>query len=141
MAKAIYPEIKQNYVKLLELRTNEHYGDLMMFMNERSHLSVRVSSKTAMVYYLNQTDAVNVSLQFPNIWKRIIINSIKNMKVINKLVEKALTLFYQHNNNNVLKVLLEKNELYFNFNKLMDTEESKSCEVLIKKINLNYFKK
>lgn len=105
-------EIKQNYVKLLELRTNEHYGDLMMFMNERSHLSVRVSSKTAMVYYLNQTDAVNVSLQFPNIWKKIIINSIKNMKVINKLVEKALTLFYQHNNKNVLKVLLEKNELY-----------------------------
>ena len=105
-------EIKQSYVKLLELRTNEHYGDLMMFMNERSHLSVRVSSKTAMVYYLNQTDAVNVSLQFPNIWKRIIINSIKNMKVINKLVEKTLTLFYQHNNN-ILKVLLEKNELHF----------------------------
>ena len=99
------------FVKVVEIRTNEHYGDVVMFLNKRSHLSVRVCSKTAELFYLSKPDAVAIALSYPDIWRKIIMNSMKNLKKINQLAQKTLEFFYQ-SNKVVLGKLLKQNEQY-----------------------------
>ena len=86
-----------HYVKLLDICRNEHYGDIMMFLNQRSPLSVRVSSRIVELFSLKKTDVIEISMLFPNIWKEIITNSIYNMHQINILIKKTLTFFYYNN--------------------------------------------
>ena len=97
-------EEKDKYVKLIDIRTNEHYGDIMMLLNIRSPLSVRVSSKKVELLSLKKTDIIEISMSFPNIWRKIIVSSIYNMQQINTLIEKTLTFFYD-NNQKVLEKL------------------------------------
>ena len=101
----------QQYIKLIEIRTNEHYGDLSIFLNQRSILSVRVSSKVAQLFYLKKQDAFAISTQFPEIWRAIIINSIYNMKQINVIIERTIMFFYQHNKK-IRDTLLIQNASY-----------------------------
>ena len=86
----------QQYVKLIEIRKNEHFGDVLMFLTKRSPLRVRVKSKKAELYLLKKTDAVEISNSFPKIWKQIIKKSLFNMKQINRLINKSLKFFFIH---------------------------------------------
>ena len=115
------------FVKLIELRKNEHYGDVVMFLNRRSHLSVRVSSKTAELFYLSKPDAVSIALRYPDIWGRIIVNSMKNLRQINNLSNKALEFFYQ-TNKVVLSKLLKQNEQYIH-----EIQQKEKDLILLKK--------
>ena len=38
-------KVKKAYVRILGIRENEHFGDVLMFLEERSPLRVRVRSK------------------------------------------------------------------------------------------------
>ena len=89
-------EIHQQYVKLIEIRRNEHFGDILMFLNKRSPLSVKVKSKFAELFLLKKTDAVEISMSFPKIWRQIIKKSLFNMQQINRLINKSLKFFFIH---------------------------------------------
>ena len=88
--------MQQQYVKLIEIRQNEHFGDVLMFLTKRSPLRVRVKTKTAALFLLKKTDAVEISNSFPKIWKQIIKKSLFNMKQINRLINKNLKFFFIH---------------------------------------------
>ena len=45
----------QQYVKIIEIRKNEHFGDILMFLNKRSPLSMKVKTKYAELFLLNKT--------------------------------------------------------------------------------------
>jgi hypothetical protein len=45
-------EIEYQNVKLLDIRRNEHFGDVLMLSNERSPLSAIVKSRKAELFYL-----------------------------------------------------------------------------------------
>ena len=92
----IETEIHQQYVKLIEIRRNEHFGDILMFLNKRSPLSVKVKSKFAELFLLKKTDAVEISMSFPKIWRQIIKKSLFNMQQINRLINKSLKFFFIH---------------------------------------------
>ena len=102
----------QQYVKLIEIRKNEHFGDVLMFLTKRSPLRVRVKTKTAELYLLKKTDAVEISNSFPKIWKQIIKKSLFNMKQINRLINKSLKFFFIHYEGN--KNILAKTILPYN---------------------------
>ena len=102
----------QQYVKLIEIRKNEHFGDVLMFLTKRSPLRVRVKTKTAELYLLKKTDAVEISNSFPKIWKQIIKKSLFNMKQINRLINKSLKFFFIHYEGN--KNILAKTVLPYN---------------------------
>lgn len=89
-------EVHQQYVKLIEIRRNEHFGDILMFLNKRSPLSVKVKSKIAELFLLKKTDAVEISMSFPKIWRQIIKKSLFNMQQINRLINKSLKFFFIH---------------------------------------------
>ena len=91
-------KLNQQYVKIIEIRKNEHFGDILMFLNRRSPLSMKVKSKIAELYLLNKTDAVEISMSFPNIWEHIIKKSLFNMEQIERLINKTLKFFFKQNN-------------------------------------------
>ena len=88
-------EIERNMkrIKVLDIRKNEHYGDVLMFLNKKSPLSVRVRSNKADLLLLKKLDALKISTNYPNIWKKIIKKPLANSKIIQNLTLKILVSF------------------------------------------------
>jgi len=83
-------KIKYLHLKILELRKSEHFGGLLIFLNRRTFLTLRVKSKKADLYFLKKIDAVEISSSYPNIWKRINKISFHNLKQISKYIKKII---------------------------------------------------
>ncbi len=49
------------FLKILEIRKNEHFDDILMFLNKRSPLSIKTKTKFYELFYLNKTDTVEIS--------------------------------------------------------------------------------
>ena len=84
-------------IKIIDLRKNEHFGDLLMILNEKSPLTIKVSSKKAELFFLQKTEATEISNQYPNIWKRIVKKSLYNMKEIKNIIRRKVILFCELN--------------------------------------------
>ena len=82
------------YLKILEIRKNEHFGDILMFLNRRSPLCAKVKSKKAEFFFLNKTDAVEISTCYPRIWNKINKKSLFNMEQIQRLINKVVKIFF-----------------------------------------------
>ena len=81
------------YVRILCIRKNEHFGDVMMFLEQRSPLRVRVKSKKSELYFLKKMDAIKISTSFPHIWRRINKKSVFNFEQIKKSIKKIVELY------------------------------------------------
>ena len=82
-------------LRIIDLRKNEHFGDVLMILNEKSPLTVKVKSKKAELFFLQKTEAIEISNRYSNIWKRIVNRSLHNMKQIKNLIKKKLFLFIE----------------------------------------------
>ena len=83
-------KVRVEFVKILEIRKNEHFGDILMFLDRRSPLTVRVKSSKTELFYLEKTDAVEIASTFPVVWRKIIKKSLFNMKQMERLINKAV---------------------------------------------------
>ena len=79
----------QHY-RVLQIRKNEHFGDILMFLNQRSPLILKVKSKKAELFFLNKSDAINISTIYPQYWKRINKKSLFNMEQIKRCTNKLI---------------------------------------------------
>ena len=77
-------------MKIIEIRTNEHFGDALMFLNERCPLIVRVKTKIAELLVLRKMEAIEIYSVYPNIWKRINKKSLYNMEQIKLKIKKNI---------------------------------------------------
>ena len=102
-------------IRIIDLRKNEHYGDILMILNEKSPLNLKVRSKKAELFLLPKTDATEISNEYPNIWKRIVNKSLYNMKQIKYLIRKKVIAFCDLNeifiNSELKKKYLEEDEI------------------------------
>ncbi len=64
-----------------------------MFSNERSPLCAIVKSRKAELFYLNKTDAIEISQSYPQIWQKITKKSLFNMAQIKRLMSKVIKIF------------------------------------------------
>ena len=80
-------------IKILSIRKNEHFGDVYMFLNKKSPLYVRVKSKKADLLLLKKIDALNISHNYPDIWKKILKKPLANSTIITNLTLKMLSTF------------------------------------------------
>ena len=92
-------QIKYQNYKILDIRKNEHFGEVLMLSNERNPLIAIVKSRKAKLFYLNKKDAIDISNDYPQIWSRIEQKSIFNMKQIKKKIDKNIENFYNSNGN------------------------------------------
>ena len=88
-------EIEDNVqrFRILEIRKNEHFGDILMFLNQRSPLCLKVKSKKAELFYLNKADALDISTSYPQYWKKINKKSLFNMEQIKRLMNRVVRIF------------------------------------------------
>ena len=80
-------------LKILDIRKNEHFGDVFMFLNKKSPLYMRVHSSVADLLFLKKLDAISISDRYPEIWKNIIKKPLENTKIISNLTLKTLSTF------------------------------------------------
>ena len=84
---------KKTKLKVLEIRKNEHFGDVFMFLNKKSPLYVRVSSRKVDLLFLKKLDAISISDRYPDIWKMVIKKPLENSKIISNLTLKTLAIY------------------------------------------------
>ena len=114
---------KKKELKIIDLRKNEHFGDILMILNEKSPVTVKVKSKKAELFFLQKTEATEISNRYSNIWKRIVNRSLHNMKQIKNLIRKKIFLYIESNN---IKMDEDFNEKYLskeNYNTLLNSKE------------------
>ena len=87
------PEYYYQNFKILDIRKNEHFGDVLMFSNERSPLCAIVKSRKAELFYLKKADALEISQSYPQICQKIIKKSLFNMQQIRRLMTKVIKIF------------------------------------------------
>ena len=80
-------------LKILDIRKYEHFGDVFMFLNKNCPLWVKVKSRKADLLLLKKLDAIDISSNYQDIWKRILKRPLANSKNINKLILKILSNF------------------------------------------------
>ena len=122
-----------SYVRILSIRENEHFGDVLMFLEQRSPFRVRVRAKKAELFFLKKIEAVNISSSYQNIWRRINKKSVFNFEQIKKSIFKIVEIYssykkIQHevkeNNKNNKNKKRRKTQNSFNFRVDNDIFES-----------------
>ena len=81
------------YVKLYYIRKGEHFGEIFMFLNKPSSFTLRVKSPKAELLLLKKIDAIEISSNYPNIWKRLNKKSFKNLIQLKDLVSREMIKF------------------------------------------------
>jgi hypothetical protein len=77
-------------IKILEIRKNEHFGDALMFLNERSPLIAKVRTRHTELLILRKMEAIEIYSVYPNIWKRINKKSLYNMEQIYLKIKRVI---------------------------------------------------
>ena len=120
----INDEGNYQYLKILDIRKNEHFGCVFMTLNRPCPLSLQVKSKIAELFLLKKEQAVNLSKSYPNIWRKIYGREFHNLRTIKKYTFA------------VLKKYIDINELMFN-NGLNDLKTTNN----ISAFDLNFLEK
>ena len=84
------------FLTILDILKNEHYGEVYMFLQKPSPLSLRVKSKYSELFLLRKHEAMQISKAYPNVWKKIYRKSYHNMKSI-KTITKRIVIHYCNN--------------------------------------------
>ena len=101
-------------IKIIEIRKNEQYGNIYMFLEKSSPFILKAKTSVAELLILPKHDALIISKNFPNIWRRIQNKSYHNLVSIKKLTFKILKQYYDthyYNKNNSEKDLLTNLEV------------------------------
>ena len=124
------------YIKVIDIRKNENFGGLYMFLRRPSPLSVRVRSKIADLYLLPKKDIFSISKLYRNIWGKIYKKDFHNMisikhqtfKILNKYIEMNGFIKVQPNDNSKYFALDDNSNEYKHSNKnlLFDNQNVKN---------------
>ena len=125
------------FLHIIDILKNEHFGEVYMFLNKPSPLSLRVKSKRVDLFLLRKKDAINIKKDYPNIWKRINDKSTHNMKSIKNLTKKVIKGYCKMNGIIQDKEILERSDHLFGCNDNSESNENNNKE----SNNDNYSKK
>jgi hypothetical protein len=100
----------QRSIKIFQIHRNEHFGDVLMFLNRPSPLGVRVKSKMVELYMLRKFDFANIAHDFPDIYDKIYKISVAKMDKIHQLVDNTKKLFV-HNQIEYIRTIQQVSNL------------------------------
>ena len=81
-------------IKVMDIRKNEQFGDIHIFSENPCPFTLKASSRIVELFLLRKYNAMNISRNFPNIWRRIETKSYHNLVSIKKLTFKILKQYY-----------------------------------------------
>jgi CRP-like cAMP-binding protein len=85
------------FLNILDVLKNEHYGEVFMFLQKPSPLTLRVKSKFCELYLLRRQEVMQISKAYPNVWKKIYYKSYHNMKSLKRLTKKIVIQYCRNN--------------------------------------------
>ena len=133
-------EKKIKYVKLYYIRKGEHFGEIFMFLNKPSCFTLKVKSPKAELLLLKKIDAIEISSNHPNIWKRVNKKSFRNLIHLKELVSREMIKFC--GKNRIKYKASEKEKKIKHSNSLPNLEKLKTKDKKNKKNDLrSRFKK
>ena len=143
------------FLHILDVLKNEHFGELYMFLKRPSPLTLRVKSKKVDLFLLRRKDAENIQKDYPNIWKRINDKSMHNMKSIKALTKRIIDRYCILNGIILEKDILDRSQHLFketesdnnginnndnlsikNNNTYKNRIKKKAKSIIIKKVNI-----
>ena len=77
-------------IKIIDIRKNEHFGDIHLFLEKPSPFTLKAKSRIAELLFLRKSNAIFMSKNFQNIWRNIETKSFHNLVSIKKLTFKIL---------------------------------------------------
>ena len=107
-------EENYHYLKIIDIRKNEYFGDIYMFLDRPSPLTLKVKSKIAEVFLLKKKDAININNIHHNIVNRIKMKSYKNLLSIRKKTKKIIVKYFNFNKFNNSKGVSLQDMSWFN---------------------------
>ena len=119
------------FLHILDVLKNEHFGEIYMFLNNPCPLSLRVKSKKVDLYLLRKKDAISIRKDYPNIWKRIDDKAMHNMKSIKSLTKRIINRYCKSNGILQPKEADQRSDHLFGFN---DTDNEQTKEKNTKRI-------
>jgi len=126
-------------IKIIQIRNNEHFGDALMFLNERCPLIAKVRTKTAELLILRKIEAIEIYSIYPNIWKRINKKSLFNMEQIYLKIKKmVIELFTRYNLKIESKSSVEIKNNTQKFNKFIQDKIENQNNTNVEKSNITY---
>ncbi len=114
-------------INIINISKNENFGEVYLFLNKPSPLSLKVKSKKAELFLLRKSDASDISIRYPNIWSKFFKKSYLNMLSIKSLTIHKLK-HYWKNIGKQIKKKCENKEKLFDF-----TASPKKCKSNITK--------
>ena len=90
-------EGNHQYLKIIDIRKNEHFGLVFMTLKKPCPLSLQVKSKFAELYFFKKEDAICTSKNYSNIWKKLYQREFHNLRSIKNLTFKALKKYIELN--------------------------------------------
>ena len=81
-------------LRIMDIRKNEYFGDIHMFLEQRSPFTIKTKTRIADVLFIRKIDAIYLSRNFPNVIRRIQAKSFHNLIAMKKLAFKALRQYY-----------------------------------------------
>ena len=84
-------------MKILDVRKNDHFGEVHMFLQKPSPFTLKTKSRIAELLILRKNDAIIISKNYPNIWREIYNKSYHNLVAIKKLTFMTLKRYYNTN--------------------------------------------
>ena len=114
-------------IKIIEIRKNEHFGDALMFLNERSPLVVKVKTKNAELLVLRKMEAIEIYSIYPNIWKKINKNSLYNMEQIKLKIKKEIFSIAKKYGSQAERNILQNSKSLKHFMSLRSFKEKSEC--------------
>ena len=103
----IKEKINYKYLKILDIRENEHFGDVCLFLDKPSPLTLKVKSKKAQIYILKKKDAQTINNIHHNIMNRIREKSFKNLLSIKNKTFHILNKYLRNKINKIKRTKLE----------------------------------
>ena len=84
---SLQTEYRDIIIKLINIGRFEHFGEVFLFKNQRSPLTVVVKSNNCELYLLRKIDLIKIAADFQEIFEEIFKNSDYNMRKIKKIIK------------------------------------------------------
>ena len=81
-------------VKIFDVRKNENFGEVHMFLQKPSPFTLKAKSRIVEILLLRKNEATIISNNFPNIWRHLHNKSYHNLISLKKLTFKTLKQYY-----------------------------------------------
>ena len=81
-------------IKIMDIRKNEYFGDIHLFLEQRSPFTIKTKTRIAEILFLRKKDALHISRNFPNVSRRIQNRSYHNLVSIKNKTFKILRQYY-----------------------------------------------